>query len=146
MIRVAITPKLPRDAVAERETDVDLKSINDVAKMLAITPRTLRFYEDRGLIAPTRVGTVRIYSKHDVARMRLILRGKLLGFSLRDIEAFLELYQAAPQSADDRTDMARRCRDRIDRLSAQRVAIIQTVRELEASSAPSMTMARPMRR
>ncbi len=67
----------------------ELRGIQDVANSLGVTTRTLRFYEDRGLIEPRRVGTARVYSKRETGRMQLILRGKRLGFSLREIEEFL---------------------------------------------------------
>lgn len=108
----------------------ELRGIQDVATALDVTPRTLRFYEDRGLIQPRRVGTTRVYTRRDVARMRLILRGKRLGFSLREIEEFLDLYDADPQHVGQMRRLAERCRERIDELAAQRTAIDQTLGEL----------------
>ena len=61
----------------------ELFSITELAKLLGITPRTIRFYEDRGLVTPRRVGTTRVYGIRDRARMILVLRGKRLGFSVR---------------------------------------------------------------
>ena len=78
----------------------ELRGIQDVANSLGVTTRTLRFYEDRGLIEPRRVGTARVYSKRETGRMQLILRGKRLGFSLREIEEFLRLYDADPQHVE----------------------------------------------
>ena len=109
----------------------DLTGINEVARMLGITPRTLRFYEDKGLIAPCRVGAIRVYTKRQIARMQLILRGKRLGFSLRDIEQFLDLYDADPQHVEQMRALAGRCRQRIDLLERQRTAIAETLAELE---------------
>lgn len=73
------------DRVSDEE---ELRGIRDVANSPGVTTRTLRFYEDRGLIEPRRVGTARVYSKRETGRMQLILRGKRLGFSLREIEEF----------------------------------------------------------
>ena len=70
--------------------------IQQVARELGISQRTLRFYEDKGLIASTRIGTMRVYSRRELGRMRLILRGKRLGFSLREISEFLDLYDVDP--------------------------------------------------
>ncbi|MEN2786429.1 MerR family DNA-binding transcriptional regulator [Sphingomonas qilianensis] len=109
----------------------DLTGINEVARMLSITPRTLRFYEDKGLITPCRVGAIRAYTKKQIARMQLILRGKRLGFSLRDIEEFLDLYDADPQHVEQMRALAERCRQRIDLLEGQRAAIAETLSELE---------------
>src|SRR5690606_14024451 len=89
----------------------ELRGIQDVAKSLGVTTRTLRFYEDKGLIEPRRVGTMRIYSKREVARMQLILRGKRLGFPLRDIKQFLDLYDADPQHVEQMRALAARCRE-----------------------------------
>ena len=94
--------------------DEELRGIQDVANSLGVTTRTLRFYEDRGLIEPRRVGTARVYSKRETARMQLILRGKRLGFSLRDIEEFLRLYDADPQHVEQMRALAERCRERVD--------------------------------
>jgi DNA-binding transcriptional MerR regulator len=116
----------------------ELTGINAVARMLDITPRTLRFYEDRGLITPGRVGTIRVYTKREIARMQLILRGKRLGFTLADITEFLDLYDADPQHVEQMRALAERCRERIDRLDAQREAIAETLGELEKIEAQAL--------
>ena len=99
--------------------------------MLGVSARTLRFYEDKGLIEPCRIGTTRVYTRREVARMQLILRGKRLGFTLRDIEEFLDLYDADPQHVEQMRALAEHCRQRIDLLDAQREATVQTRDELE---------------
>ncbi|HJO67473.1 MerR family transcriptional regulator [Sphingomonas sanguinis] len=109
----------------------ELRGIQDVANSLGVTTRTLRFYEDRGLIEPRRVGTARVYSKRETGRMQLILRGKRLGFSLREIEEFLRLYDADPQHVEQMRVLAERCRERVDELRQQMTALVQTVAELE---------------
>ncbi len=114
------------------EQQDDLRGIQDVATSLGITPRALRLYEDRGLIAPCRVGNARIYTRRETARMKLILRGKRLGFTLRDIKEFLDLYDADPQHIEQLATLAERCRGRIDELVAQREALTMTLVELEA--------------
>lgn len=111
--------------------EAELRGIADVAEALGVTARTLRFYEDRGLLQPRRVGQVRLYSRRDVARMRLILRGKRLGFSLAEIEAFLDLYDADPQHLEQMRALAGRCQERIAELRARREAIDQTIAEIE---------------
>ncbi|WP_375383164.1 MerR family DNA-binding transcriptional regulator [uncultured Sphingomonas sp.] len=110
----------------------ELRGIQEVADSLGITPRTLRFYEDKGLIEPRRVGTARIYTRRETARMQLILRGKRLGFSLRDIEEFLGLYDTDPRHLEQMRALAERCRQRIDELEIQLVALDQTLAELKA--------------
>lgn len=73
-------------------------SIGDLAKEFDITTRSIRFYEDQGLITPTRRGQTRIYSQRDRVRLKLILRGKRLGFSLAETGRLFELYDADKSS------------------------------------------------
>ncbi|WP_448550109.1 MerR family transcriptional regulator [Thalassotalea fusca] len=74
-------------------------SIGDLAKEFDITTRSIRFYEDQGLIFPTRNGQTRIYNQRDRVRLKLILRGKRLGFSLAETGRLFELYDADNSSA-----------------------------------------------
>ncbi|MCH2057383.1 MAG: MerR family DNA-binding transcriptional regulator [Thalassotalea sp.] len=69
-------------------------AIGELAKEFDITTRSIRFYEDQGLITPTRRGQTRIYSHRDRVRLKLILRGKRLGFSLAETGRLFELYDA----------------------------------------------------
>jgi DNA-binding transcriptional MerR regulator len=108
----------------------ELRGIQEVATELGVTMRTLRFYEDKGLIAPQRAGTTRIYTRREVARMQLILRGKRLGFSIREIKEFLDLYDADPAHAEQMRRLALRVGERLEELEAQRHALEQTIDEL----------------
>ncbi len=78
----------------------DLFAIADLAREFGISTRAIRFYESKGLLDPERVGSTRVFRRRDRARLILILRGKRLGFSLRDISDYLSLYDA------DRTQKA----------------------------------------
>jgi len=78
----------------------DLFAIADLAREFGISTRAIRFYETKGLLTPERVGSTRVFRRRDRARLILILRGKRLGFSLRDISDYLSLYDA------DRTQRA----------------------------------------
>ncbi|BBL92119.1 transcriptional regulator [Vibrio rotiferianus] len=71
---------------------VDKYKISDLAKEFDITTRSIRFYEDVGLIEPERKGNIRVYQRRDKIRLKLILRGKRLGFSLAEIRELFELY------------------------------------------------------
>lgn len=71
-------------------------TISDLAENFDVTARTLRFYEDCGLLAPERHGRTRLYSERDRKRLRLILRGKRLGFSLEEIKEMLDIHYARP--------------------------------------------------
>jgi DNA-binding transcriptional MerR regulator len=108
----------------------DLMGIQEVARQLRVTARTLRFYEGKGLIEPIRVGQTRIYSRRDVGRMQLILRGKRLGFSIREIKEFLDLYDADPEHIEQNRLLLTRIRERQKSLEKQRVALEQTLAEL----------------
>ncbi|WP_299263228.1 MerR family DNA-binding transcriptional regulator [uncultured Psychrosphaera sp.] len=74
-------------------TDQAVKfSISDLAKEFDITTRSIRFYEDQGLLAPERKGQTRIYSVKDRVRLKLVLRGKRLGFTLAETKTIFDLY------------------------------------------------------
>lgn len=81
-----------------KEKDEKTYSISELAKEFDITTRSIRFYEDQGLLSPTRAGQTRIYSKRDRVRLKLILRGKRLGFSLSETGQLFELYDADKSS------------------------------------------------
>ena len=71
-------------------------AIGELARMFEVTPRTIRFYEQEGLLAPERRGQTRIYHEKDRVRLKLTLRGKRLGFSLAEIREVIEMYDALP--------------------------------------------------
>ncbi|MXO92821.1 MerR family DNA-binding protein [Erythrobacter arachoides] len=121
----------------EAQGSEPLKSIAEAAEALAVTQRTLRFYEDKGLISPQRVGTMRAYSKREMGRMQLILRGKRLGFSIREIGEFLSLYDQDPDQVVQASLMLEATRHRLSELRHQRDAIDQTIAELESIEAMS---------
>jgi DNA-binding transcriptional MerR regulator len=114
-----------------------LYTVTELAKELAMTPRAVRFYEDKGLITPQRAGTTRVYSARDRARMILILRGKRLGFSLSAIKEYLDLYDAdVTQHAQLRALLAGVAKRR-EQLLAQRQAIDEALAELADIAAQS---------
>ena len=105
-------------------------TVTQLARELGITARTIRFYEDKGLISPQRAGSTRVYTARDRARMILILRGKRLGFSLREIKEYLDLYDVDPTHAKQLRLLLTSVHSRITRLEDQRVALDQTLEEL----------------
>jgi DNA-binding transcriptional MerR regulator len=115
----------------------DLKSIAEASEALGVTQRTLRFYEDKGLIQPARVGSMRVYSRREMGRMQLILRGKRLGFSIREIGEFLSLYDQDPDQVVQVRLMLEATQERLAELRQQREAIDQTITELESIEAMS---------
>ncbi len=67
-------------------------TVSELAREVGVTQRTVRFYEAKGLLSPDRVGKTRVHSYRELARMKIILRGKRLGFSLAEIKEYLALY------------------------------------------------------
>ena len=117
--------------MAQRADQADrFWTVGELARELGVTPRTIRFYEDRGLILPGRAGTTRVYAPRDRARLILILRGKQLGFSLREIREYLDLYDADPAHASQIRLLLDRVRARVAQLDSQRAALDETLAEL----------------
>jgi DNA-binding transcriptional MerR regulator len=110
----------------------ELYSVTQLARELGVSARTIRFYEDKGLILPRRAGNNRVYAARDRARMILILRGKQLGFSLREIKEYLDLYDVDPTRARQLRLLLKAMGSRIRLLEEQRVALDQTLAELRA--------------
>ena len=109
-----------------------LVTVTDLAAELGITARTLRFYEDQGLIQPRRLGATRVYSNRERARMILILRGKRLGFSIREIRDYLDLYDADPRHETQTRALLAKIGQRRAQLEEQRVAITEALDGLAA--------------
>ena len=95
-------------------------SIAELAREFAITPRTIRFYEDEGLIKPRRQGLTRLYSAGDRTRLSWILRGKRLGFALGEIKQLLDLYQVDRTGLQQMRELLRRSRLHIADLERRR--------------------------
>jgi DNA-binding transcriptional MerR regulator len=115
---------------AEIDPAANLYSVSQLARQLGVTARTIRFYEDKSLITPQRAGTTRVYTYRDRARLMLILRGKRLGFSLREIKEFLDLYDADPAHRLQTRQLQSAVRKRIIKLQEQRAALDESLAEL----------------
>ena len=109
----------------------ELFSIGDLAEEFQITTRTIRFYEDKGLILPQRVSGKRAYSRRDRARLVLILRGKRLGFSLEIIAEYLALYDADPTQVAQLKHLDAQILNAKEKLKQQRIDIEHTLEELD---------------
>jgi DNA-binding transcriptional MerR regulator len=108
----------------------EIYSVTELAKDLGVTPRAIRFYEAQGLITPQRAGNTRVYTHRDRARMQLILRGKRLGFSLKDIKEFLDLYVVDTTQVEQIQLLVQKVRGRIAQLEDQRQAVETSLTEL----------------
>ncbi len=106
-------------------------SVTELARELDVTARTIRFYEDQGLILPQRAGTTRVYTHRERARMILILRGKRLGFSIKEIKEFLDLYVVDITKSSQLQLLLNKVRQRARQLAEQKRALDETLRELK---------------
>ncbi len=114
--------------------------IADLAREFGVTTRTIRFYEDRGLIQPRRAGQRRIYTPRDRVRLRLIMRGKRLGFSLEDIGQMLDLYDVDPTEVAQLRLFIDKLRERKKALERQRADIAALLKELDAFEERSISL------
>jgi DNA-binding transcriptional MerR regulator len=108
-----------------------LYTIGELATEFAVTTRTIRFYESKGLIVPARRGVARSYSRRDRARLMLILRGKNLGFSLEAIGEYLKLYDADPARIAQTQMLLAGVEEAIESLQTKRADLDRTLKELK---------------
>lgn len=101
--------------------------ITDLAKQFAISPRAIRFYEDKGLLSPQRINGGRAYTRRDQVRLSLILRGKAIGMSLSEIEHIMELYGQQGEGK------ARQLEYLIDRINATAAELSARKQHIEAT-------------
>ena len=106
-------------------------TIKQLSAEFDVTPRTLRYYEDQGLLSPERQGQHRIYYAADRVRLAWILRGRRVGFSLAEIGEMLDLYDLGDGRETQRAVTLDHCKDRIKALEAQREDINATLKELK---------------
>jgi DNA-binding transcriptional MerR regulator len=110
----------PSPAKSPTRDSARIYSIAELAREFDITARTIRFYEDEGLVKPRRQGLTRLYSAHDRVRLGWILRGKRLGFSLAEIKELLDLYQVDRTGVQQLRELLRRSRLHIVDLERKR--------------------------
>ncbi len=94
-------------------------SITELAQLMDVTTRTIRYYEEIGLISPDRQGKTRWYKESDRVRLKLILRGRRLGFSLQEIEEMVSLYDSDPTEVTQLQEVIRRGDQRIRAIEEQ---------------------------
>lgn len=106
-------------------------TITDLANEFDITHRTLRFYEEKGLIEPERKGQTRLYSKRDRARLQLILRGREVGLTLYEIRQILDLYQSGGGTEEQNRLAVSFFRKRLSAAKEQRARVDRQIDRLE---------------
>ena len=114
----------PGDSPETIEAEARTYSISDLARQFQVTTRTIRFYEDKGLLNPARQGIRRVYGQRDLVRLRLVLRGKRLGFSLDEIADIMDMY-------DTDTGEVGQLEYMLGRLAERRQVLLQQQRDLE---------------
>lgn len=110
----------------------DVMTIRQMCDAYDVTPRTLRFYESKELLTPIRMGTRRLFTRRDRARLALILRGKRFGFSLEDIRQTLDLYDRDGGLTAQRLKAYELGRKRLAEMEAQRAELDLAIAELKA--------------
>ena len=141
--RNAVTARRPEipdlvagfDAETAQPPDQDQFTIRDLTREFGVTARTLRFYEEKELIAPKRAGQERLYSRRDRARLKYVLMGKCVGFSLEEIRAMLDLYDLGDGQVTQLKVAHERFLEQIERLTRQRGEIDRALAELERARA-----------
>ncbi|MGR2680253.1 MULTISPECIES: MerR family transcriptional regulator [Chromobacterium] len=115
-------------------TEPEFFSISDLARDFDVTLRTIRFYEEQGLIEPQRDGRQRVFNRRDRARLKLILRGKRIGLSLSDIREILDMYELAHDEASQSQKLLDLVLERRRQLEEQRRdidAVLEEITRLE---------------
>lgn len=130
-------------------------SITELSREFDVTPRTIRYYEDQGLLFPQRSGLQRVYAKRDRTRLKLALRGKRLGLSLAEIKSMIDMYDTAQDEEGQlvkflaalaqRRAALEQQREDIEALLAEIVGFEQQCRELLEAEAPRSTRAKNKR-
>ena len=109
----------------------DTYGIAELAREFDVTTRTIRFYEDKGLLAPRREGQRRVYTPRDRVRLRLIMRGKRLGFSLEEIRQLIDLYDVDPSEVTQLRHFLDKIHEHKETLVGQQKDIAETLAEME---------------
>jgi DNA-binding transcriptional MerR regulator len=108
-----------------------LYTVSELAREFALTPQALRFYEEKGLLHPDRVGGARVFGYRDRVRLMLILKFRRLGFSLEEIRDYLARYRSGRPSAQQYRDGLRKVRNRLAEMERMRAEIDEVVAELK---------------
>lgn len=110
-------------------------TISELAKEFDITPRTIRFYEDQGILSPAREGRQRVYAARDRTRLKLALRGKRLGFPLSEIRDLINMYDKPRDTEAQLVLYLQVLAKHREMLEQQRKDIEETLSEIQAQEA-----------
>ncbi len=142
MVTAAIMARAEHGSNNDVEDRRQSFTIADLAREFDVTARTIRFYEDQGLITPTRQGLNRIYSRADRFRLGWILRGKRLGFSLADIKELLDLYEVDRSRVSQLKAALKRAREHVTDMERKAHDLQAQIAELHELEAGAMRMLR----
>ncbi len=120
--------------------DQNVFTIHDLTREFGVSARTLRFYEEKGLLDPKRKGEQRLYSRRDRARLKYVLMGKCVGFSLQEVREMLDLYDLGDGGVTQLTVALSKFQERIGRLERQKADIENAIGELTRASIAIATM------
>jgi len=112
----------------------DVFTIRGLTKEFAVSARTLRFYEEKGLLDPRRNGEQRLYGRRDRARLRYVLMGKSVGFSLEEVREMLDLYDLGDGQRTQLQVALAKFQERVVRLERQRADVDRAIAELSRAS------------
>lgn len=117
----------------------DYYTITELTREFDISTRTIRFYEDEGLIAPIRRGRTRLFRHSDRQLLKMILRGKRLGFSIAEIREIMGMYRTPPGEAGQLRTIIRRVSERRSELEQKRRDIEDLLSELDQAEEACLT-------
>lgn len=125
--------------MAAKTEMTDYFTITELTREFGISTRTIRFYEDEGLIKPVRRGRTRLFRPSDRRLLSFILRGKRLGFSIAEIREILNMYKEPPGEEGQLRLLIKRVSEKRGELEQKRRDIEETLRELETVEEASLT-------
>ena len=131
----SVLDQIAHISLGDEDDTQEVYRIGDLAKHFDISLRTLRFYEDRGLISPRRSGSTRLYSHDDFRRIKLIVLAKSVGFSLVCIQSILNMYDENSAEEDRLIEIRAKFNKQRENLITQKAEIDQSIGELEQAIA-----------
>lgn len=118
--------------VQDESSEGQVLAISEMSELFGVTLRTLRFYEEKGLLNPVRRGARRFYSTRDAGRMRIILQAKKIGLTLAEIRRVIKLVESDTPRLDQFTELQSICQSQQQILAEQKVMLDEQVAEVES--------------